>query len=346
MNPKLLLPLYIFLLIFFGATQFVLTQFLTINYKSFFLILLILSFEICFILFGILIYYWIQYKTPFLSFWKNKLLIIAAIFSTLMVILNLYSSKPTRTPPFIQAVFSNLTIIFSVLFTKLILKKDVKYDLRFIIPSCIFLFIAICISLSQMIFIKNIEPINYLWIFIFVLGIVSRSLFNIYLEKYMKSTDSTDFDAFHSKVICIFYTTLFRIPMLFLFLPIEFLLNDNPLLNMKNDIFNMFTSIWKFLFLQIFIIFAVLFLIVNNYVNKISTNYNMIISTIIAPFGFIFFKIFPNLIPGITFTWYIILSTFLCCAIGIGLWLKGEKHDNNIYKIDKINEIDLEIEDV
>jgi len=345
-NTKLLLLLASLILL--GTAQFILTQFITYYYKSTLFVIYSITIESSIILFllALVIHKIYGLKLRFLPPKGKKIIGIIGIISTLNVITGMYSSHPQRTPTFIQAILFGLSIVVSVISTKYILKKDVRYEKKYIIPSMIFLALSIIIPITNMIIDVKFTYLTFMWIIIFTLNIALRGLYNIYQEKFLMINKDSDMHIELLKIYAIMYSNLCRIPLLLLCLPIDYILkpNESVFVNLFDGLINLFTNPRDGLLLHFCGIFAVAMFIVSITVNKISTNYNMMLTLMMSPLGSLFFVIFNEFNFGVKFNWYIILSTLICTILSIVLWIIGEKK-GHYHKLDDANKI-IEMNDI
>src|SRR5690606_26070746 len=117
--------------------------------------------------------FWISAETGFI-------IICVGVTNAIMSICFIYAANPQRTPVVIQSIFLGLAIIPSVLFTKIILKKDNNYNFKYAIPSIICLFLSIVLAVLPLLQ-KTVIPT--FWIIMYMMGVIFLSLTNILQEK-------------------------------------------------------------------------------------------------------------------------------------------------------------------
>jgi hypothetical protein len=257
---------------------------------------------------------------------KIFLVILCGIFNALMSISFIYSANPERTPVIIQSIFLGLVIFPTVLFRKILLKKEIKYNIKFIIPSVILLIISVIIACIPLLsFIKNNNLKNFVWIIGYMLAIFLMSIDNTMQEKYiMESGDNT----ISNKIKLAFYTSLFQIITLVCFFWVEYLFGytNNPIKSFKNSFISFFESFRKIIILQLFIWDCLLLYLFSILLNAYSTNYNMILTNLTNQSVAIFFSIFSNLNNGIKAPLYITIPSLVLNIISVILWVPGEKN--------------------
>jgi len=330
-----------------GSTQSIIIPLATLWFTSLYFIVLLTSLEFT-VIFGI-IYLILRKGKPGIP--KEKMTIfLSGVFNAAMGICGIYSANPKRTPPVMQSVLNALGIIPSVIFTKYILKKKVRYILWLVIPSLILLLTSVGIS-SVPLFTthtshSHVKPVNgtkvdphhppnipdaipyviltILWIGLYLFSIFSRSFYNIMQERYLiKTADGS----LLNKITLVFYTRFIQLFLVLTFFWLEFIIgyDNNPTVEFHDSFMEFFTN-WKhFLLLQGFIGAYMLLYIFSVYLNSISTNYNMVAIIIINPAVAIFFTVFSSLNPGIKYPWYIVGPSLVCSILSVILWIFGEK---------------------
>jgi hypothetical protein len=198
----------------------------------------------------------------------------------------------------------------------------VHYDKRFIIPSLILLFASLGISAIPL--SDNWTNMTILWLSLYLLGVISRSIYCVFQEKYM--TDSQD-ASLTNKIAIMFYTRFVHMFVILPFFWLEYVIgyNNSPIQSLGNSFLIFFTKIKEAFILEGFIVSYLIFYIFSVYLNSMSSNYNMIASVAITPSVGIFFTIFDDLNPGIKYPIYIVIPGLVCSVGSIILWLLGEK---------------------
>lgn len=306
-------------LIVFGASLPILTPLATIYYESVYFVVLMTSIQFTLI-----------FLIPYLVVTKGRVEIPrlkwtvfwSGFFSATMSLFKTYSSHPERTPPVMQSILAGISILPNVLFTKVILKKNVHYDKRFIIPSLILLFASLGISVIPL----TDEWTNWtiFWIGLYLLGVSSRSVYCVLQEKYMMDTQDI---TLKNKITIMFYTRLVHLFVILPFFWLEYVIGygNSPFTSLGNSFVTFFSKIKEAFILEGFILSYVVFYIFSVYLNSMSSNYNMIASVAITPSVGIFFTIFADLNPGVSYPIYIVIPGLVCSVASIILWLIGEK---------------------
>jgi hypothetical protein len=312
-----------------GATQRIIVTFLASRYPS--MIFVILMSGLHFILFfGILLLVLTKAKYELFKPLSNHVwtVVIAGIFNGLSGLFSLYASNPVRTPAVVQSVLPALAIIPSVIMTKYILKKQISYNKRYIVPSLLLLFISIGISVIPV--VSQWYPMSIVWILIYIVGTILRSGHNIMQEKYI--TDTED-NTFLNRVRMIFYIRLtqFAVAVLFSWLDIFLGYSNNMAVAFIKSFDHFGTNGISCLLLEIFTGSYICMFIVSVSLNAISTNYNMIATAIVNPSTAIFYTIFPDLNPGLKYPIYIVAPALILSILSVILWIKGQN------KVESVN---------
>jgi len=231
-------------------------------------------------------------------------------------------------------------------FTRFILKKQDKYNFKYIIPSICFLGISIGLGIIPLLDqTVNFDIKMIGWIMMYLLGIILFSLYSILQQKFVNESN----DGFENKIRFAFYSGFFQLITIINLFWLDILFNTGT---MNNFLIN-FISGSKFilenklsiLLTQIFIFDCVIFFIISIYLNEISSNYNMILTGLTNQSVILFFTIFPKLNTGIKYPIYISVFCIICNILSVIFWLKGEsstrkKYENLIVEIN-INEDDF-----
>lgn len=255
---------------------------------------------------------------------KNwKYIVYAGTFGALSSLMLVYTSNPKRTPVIFQTIIPGLAIIPSAILTKIFLKKNVQYVKKYIIPSFLLQIISIVLSMipaqSEWHTIAIISTLTYF------IGTVLRCFQNICQEKYiicnMENTTRSKFEI-------LFFGRLTQFVVTLLFSWVDYFVgyDDHIINNIGTSSIQYVTSYSHFLLFEGFIVGYVLLYVFSVYLNAISTNFNMITSTLTNPSVAIFFIIFPNLNNGISLPLYYSIPSILCSVLSVLLWIYGEHH--------------------
>ncbi|VBB17592.1 hypothetical protein YASMINEVIRUS_55 [Yasminevirus sp. GU-2018] len=114
---------------------------------------------------------------------KRKMVIVgvAGVCNALMSLLMVYATNPLHTPVLLQSAFSPMTMFFSVMMSKLLLKKSVQYNLRLIIPSMLCLVTSLvlpCVYISD-----EMSNMTIGWTVMYSLSLFFLATYNVLQEK-------------------------------------------------------------------------------------------------------------------------------------------------------------------
>ena len=254
-----------------------------------------------------------------------KLIIKIGFFSTIMSVTMVYASNPTRTPAVIQSILVATCIIPSVVATKLILNKKVTYKFWYIIPSVLLLIISVSLSIIPI--TSSWSKMAIIWILIYFSGVVARSVYNVYQEKYMRESKQLDWK---TKVEVAFYGRLVQFLFLLPCFGLEYWIGydpKHPWDAFKEDFIESFTKGKYMGLLQLYMGAYIIMYIMSIHLNSISTNYNMILVVATNPVVGLFYTLFPQFNPGIQYPIWIVITTMIGISISVFLWFMGEKHE-------------------
>lgn len=321
--PNKIAILWIILLSITTCVLRILIPIITVMYQSMLFISINSSVQFC-IIFGIA--YLIINKFKFSMPSNLKIILFSGICGAVSSFLLVYTSNPSRTPAIFQSIIPGLSVIFSAIMTKIILKKEVQYRKILIFLSLFFQIGGIVILV---IFISSEwDLMSIMWTSIYLISIIIRCLQNILQEKYMIMSDDK---GINTKSTLMFYERVFQFVVIIMFSWLDFFIgyNDDMVGNFYQSMVMFGTEYQASLLFESFIFSYILLYIFSVYLNQISTNYNMITSTLTNPSVAIFFTIFPNLNPGIKFPLYATIISVSCSIIGVILWIQGEKIIND-----------------
>jgi hypothetical protein len=255
---------------------------------------------------------------------RQKLTIfLSGLFNAFMAIILVYSCNPQRTPIIIQSILSGLVILPSVILSKLVLDKQVVYDKRYIIPSLILLGVALAIPVIDMGIDGHWRIQNIYWSLLYLVGVICRSVFSVLQEKYFIQTADP---SMLNKISLTFYTRLVQFGVVIACFWLEYVVGSttHPLSAFGQSFLEMVDSMKGALFLQGFVVAYLVNYILCIFLNSISTNYNMIITTAVTPALAVFFLIFPKLNNGEQVHTAFVVPSLICCVASAILWIKGE----------------------
>lgn len=309
------------LVILFTSAQLILIPLVSGGYSSIYFTLLMVCTQFTIISFVIMIISNKGVRLP-----KDKIsVLLCGIFGSLMTILYAYSADPRRTQPVMQTVLSGLRIIPSVIFTKIILKKSNKYDLRFIVPSIVLLLASIGLTFIPQ--RANFNVMSAVWISMFMLSIVFAALYSIFQEKYIVNTgDSSN----ANETVLIFWTRLIQNIIVGSSYWCEYVIGHehDPAEAFRESIHQFLDNSFDTTILELGILVYLMAYVASTYLNAISTNYSMISSAGAEPIVILFFTVFGKLNTGVHFPWYISLACVILSLGSVYLWIKGESKSN------------------
>lgn len=235
---------------------------------------------------------------------KHWKFILIGFFDALSNLLLVFSSSLDRTPGVIQSMLIQTSIPFSILFSKIFLKKKYKFDQIF---AAILTCFGVLVSLIPIFNDFNIgsNQIKFQWPVIYLMAIIPIVLYNIVFESIF--IDKPDIDLIY---ILAWETLYEEIIVLFLFwtdiIP-GFGTNDD--LNMFGEKMKFsFTCFWNpwnsnsnkcnYCFLiGTFYIISYIFIYINeaSVMKRASANLNVIVLALPTGFVMIFWFIFPGL---------------------------------------------------
>jgi len=256
--------------------------------------------------------------------------ICSGIVAGLMGICLLYSANPTRTPVVIQSIFLGTAIVPSIIFTKIILKKNIQYDLKYAVISLAFLFISVGFATIPLFQTENNFSLYGVgWIVMYLCGIILFSLYNILQEKYIMDTMDTSFE---NKIRLAFYAGLFQVITIMSLFWVDILLGYNTGLKefantFSKSIFILFENFTTLFLIQLFVFDCLALFVISIYLNEISTNYNMILTNLTNQSVALFFTIFPSFNHGIHYPIYVTALSMLCNILSVLFWIKCEPNE-------------------
>lgn len=323
MTSKLKIYILMFFILITSSIQHIAIPLVSRYFESVYFFVLVMTFQGSIFYFLMLVYYngW-NIKPKCL-----KINLITGSTNAVMSMCFVYFSSPNRTPILIQSIFLGSCVIFSVIFTKYILKKNVSYEPKYAYSSLGILFISIIISIIPMFNSTEFEATSIFWMIGYLLAIILMSFDNIMQEKYMIITKD---GSLSNKLNLSFYNSIVQIVVLIVLFPYDFLFgyNSDPTKSFINGFYNLFDNGFLLLIGLEFLVvdFLVLYLL-SVKLNAISTNYNMIITNLTNQVVPLFFAIFPSLNNGVHPPIHIILICIAFNLVSVYLWVHSEKHE-------------------
>lgn len=254
----------------------------------------------------------------------KKVIFLSALFNSFVSILMIYSGNPKRTPVLMQSILMGSIILPTFILRKIIIKKVTTYNYYYIMLSIILLIISLALSVIPL--FEDMSWKSFGWTLMYASGVVCMSIYNILQEKYL--TDSRD-GSIQNKLMLMFYVRILQFLILLTCFWLEYIIGYNGQANPFVLIYDSFVILFHeptaAILLEVFIVSYVGLYWISVYLNSISTNYNMISSTITNPVVTIFFTIFSELNPGIKFPLYITIPCLLLSITSTICWIRGEK---------------------
>lgn len=225
----------------------------------------------------------------------------------------IYSADPALTPPIFQSIFLSLTVLINAGLSKLILTKEVTYRIPYLIASIVFLCLSFGISALPMLkgnFIPRWQTAIY------ALAVILNSLSNVLQERYLRKTDGT----LATKIGLACYTTIVQ--------TVVVLLGSVVCLTGRCGTFD---EVWadttwvNVLLLVGFVLVCFGGFIFGTYLNEISSNYNMVLTTLTTQTVALFFAIFPTLNHGFQSPIVTTVISILASVGCVACWVYAEQ---------------------
>lgn len=250
-NIKLII--LIFSIILTGSCEHILIPLIAMSFESLYFVLIVTSIQGFLNYFCILIIVYLSCKNQNKIRWNSKTILtilLSGFLNALMSIAFLYSANPTRTPIIIQSIFLGLVVFPTVIFRKLLLKKEITYNIYYIIPSIVLLLMSVVIASLPL--YNEINLNNAYWIFGYLAGILLLSLDGVMQERYIVITKD---ESILNKLFLATSVSFVQIFSLLSLFWIEYLIgySDKPFESLLNCLRIYFSSIQNVLFLQFFI---------------------------------------------------------------------------------------------
>ncbi|XWV26134.1 hypothetical protein QJ857_gp0946 [Tupanvirus soda lake] len=270
-----------------------------------------------------------------------KILFVLGFINALIGILVVYSSPIYRTPPLFMIIIGNSSIFFSIIATKILIKRKKYIDYCTIKPclSLIIVVVAIIFPIIGSIInnpITNIKSEFFAWIIISFIGFVLIALCNVLQEKYLNEYNYFYIGSdFVNYIFMLFWSSFFSLIIILLLFWVDII----PFFGMTNGIDSFFHN--QLNMFQCFVgitcnyknTFYALILIISYFVsyfmtaviNKDSANFAVYITLLQAPAAsMISTMIGPTIIP----LWSSICS-FVLLTLGLFLWKRWEITETN-----------------
>lgn len=323
------------------STMSILSPMLVIFFSSEYFIVLAVSVE--FVLIFALIYAKINKTRKISNFDKSKFLLVLqlSVFNAYTTLAMVYSSHPSKTPPLMQSTLTGLAILPSTFFRKIFFGINTVYDMKYIYVSCFFLLTSVILSAIPMLGEGSAESIG--WSLLYFSGICTKSYYSGIQEVFIKQTeksDSTQSEKLENRVALSYYSRILMLLIILPFFACEWIGNKehNPTKSFAESFLDAFTLKKGFL-LQGFIISYFCMFFMSVYVNAISTNYNMILSSASVPSVALFYTIIPGMTYGMDYPIWITVLSLVSIILSIYFWTKGDtqkvESDDNYYLFER-----------
>jgi len=229
----------------------------------------------------------------------HKWIILIALFSALDDTMLTYSSPPQRTPVDIQGILIQFTVPFTFFLSRIVTKEQLSGRKLFgaviicigIITSLIPIIYSLCIGNHKF------EINNIIWIGIFIISTVSSVFTNVLQDKTLKLNNNR-LKITQLLMWMSFYQLLYVV-IFALFDLVPNFGNSDSFYDLLIEISNGFKCMFKqcpttFLYGSLFILMYILtFYSTGTLLKYVSANYNIIMSTFVAPITVTFWLIFP-----------------------------------------------------
>lgn len=176
------------------------------------------------------------------------------------------------------------------------------------------------------------DYMSIIWILLYTFSVICRGIYNVLQEKYFTETQDT---SLYNNFLIAFYSRSVQFFVMILFFWLEYLIGytNNPAQAFLDSGHDSFKYIIKFILLQGFVFSYISMFMLSLRLNSISTNYNMISSSIVGPITAIFFTIFQQFNTGIIYPLYITIPGLVLKITSSFLWIYGEKTKNEYTEV-------------
>lgn len=269
-----------------------------------------------------------------------------------------FSGIASRTPPVLQALLTNSTILFSIPLTKwlIITKKHINYWHWKPITALGLLFTGITISIiPEIMLIVNgkskfmNENAGMFYTVLFLIGDGFGAAYNVLQERYMmyrkmeEKNVNVTLSKNYERAFVLFWGCSFQFLTMFLFFPLDAI----PHFGTSNSIGHVFISLkdsflcnlgihtdvdcpaMTYLLGILFIVGYLISYVGTLLLNEESANFAMFAGTLAIPISIIFMKFIPELAKyGADQTpYWSVIPSVICITIGVILWKHWENND-------------------
>ena len=283
--------------------------------------------------------------------WKVRIMVFFIGFlDGITGICILYTSDSTRTPIVLQSILSGISIFFTIIISKLIIKsKKIKFCNCYVIISLALVLSSIILCIIPQFAMFEWKWISLLWISIYLMGILCKSIYFSLQEKYIEMTKNT----IDSYINMLSNTSIYRLmtEMSLVFVEITPFFGYTKIFDFYEHSTNFyacyFTIICEWYILFIGILFSIAYISYNVCIivlNSKSANYSTLVLISVSSFVILFFEVFPSWNKGIRYPLYITIPALVLNIIGLIIWqvweLKKmkEKDTNKDITEDKIED--------
>jgi len=265
-----------------------------------------------------------------------KVFLYIGLFDAFNGILVVYAAPSSRTPPILQALFTNVSILYAMLATKLLVNRSISYLHLKPLLALVFVILAIIISLLPDIieiangkasFAEGKTPLA--WSILFLIGVGPGAIYNVFQEKFLKSrNDIEDRNKTYDMTVMLFWGCFLQLLTMLVFFWVDILpwygFSDSITgfgTNLGGSIKCFFggnncTTTWFYGLL--FNVGYTMTYAASAGLNEDSANFNMICSMLVSPISVFYWIIFPkqgvDVPPWWSFTFALLLflpSTYL-----------------------------------
>lgn len=265
---------------------------------------------------------------------------LIGFFDAVNGLLIIYASSPSRTPPILQAIFPNISVLYSIAATRFFIpqKKNIDYFTWKPLVCLVLILVSIFMNilpdiLNSVPFSSGNDPVA--WTIIFVVGIAPGVIYNVLQEKVLGEGSGNVLQTILDSVWMLFWGCMFQFLVVLFFFWVDILPWYGYSSSIEDFVSHVYSSILCFFGgldcsfnpLKYGIIFN--FGYVMSYcasagLNIESANYSMLLSTLTSPISLIFWVIFPQ--PNSTQPpwWSFAFPAVFYCIASV-LWKLWEK---------------------
>lgn len=239
-------------------------------------------------------------------------LCVIGIVDAMMCFAFILSADPVDTSPIFQSIFLSLTVLINAGLSKCILVKEVAYKPWFLALSVVLLVASFLVSAYPMFQLTYVPS----WLSgVYVLAIFLNSLSNVLQERYLRATDGT----LETKIGLACYTTTVQTIVVLAGSVVCLTGHCGTWSDIVAELPTYNTGL-----LVVFVIVCFVGFFFGTYLNEISSNYNMVLTTLTTQAVALFFLIVPSLNHGFQSP---LVNTIVSIILSIGCvacWVYAE----------------------